>query len=56
MGNDNIMVMNNINLDVEGERKTLMTKSNQKATEIEDIITNTSPDDETTRNGGKWRR
>ena len=29
---------------------------NQQATEIEDIVTNKSPDGETAGNGGKWRR
>ena len=53
---DHIDTMSEVITDMVPQTASRVAKANQQDTELEDIITNMSPDDETTRNGDKRRR
>ena len=53
---DDIDAMSETIMDMIPSKSVESSYVNQQDTEIEDVVTNTSPDDETTTNGGKRRR
>ena len=53
---DDIDIISEIIIDMTKQSASRVVKNKQQATENENIVTNTSLYDETTRNGGKRRR